>query len=157
VARNLGVVIHGCHRPAHLVGRFLIRLAHLAREHLGDDRSILAHRLRHLVQHFRAAVIVDFVPALLRHIGDPHGLIDFRCGRVRVSADDLLGGWIDDVGIAIPARRAQLAPDVLTAAELAEQRFDAHTHSRARSARMQFGQCVGDRTVSSFKFLPRLS
>jgi len=129
VTCNLGVVVHGRHRPAHLVRRLFICLAHFAREHLGDDRPVLPHGLRHFVQHFRATVIVDLVPALLRRIGDPHRLIDFRDGRVRVAADDLFGGRIDDLGAAISARGAQFAPDVVMAAELAEQRIHAHGHS----------------------------
>ena len=134
VAGNLGVIVGGCGRPHHLVRRFLVRLAHLARQHFGNHRACLAHRVRSLVQKFRSPVVVDFAPEFLRGIRGPDRGIDLRGHGFDELADDLLGRRIDD-RYALPVLAAHLSTiDQMPAAQLPKETGDAHGNLRLPTA-----------------------
>ena len=69
VAGDFRVIVDRARRPGDLVERLLVRLAHLAGQHLGHERPVRHHPPRHFVQQLRAPVVIHAAPGPLRGVG----------------------------------------------------------------------------------------
>ncbi len=120
VARDFRVVVDGARGPGHLVGGLLVRLAHLAGQHFGDQRPVRHHAPRDLVQQLRAPVMIDFAPSTLRRIGRRNGPCDIVGCGIGDFPDAFFGRRIDDGDRRAAARSHELTVDPLMSAQSTE-------------------------------------